>query len=293
MMLAKHYWKKKRGFASADTMEQVFLCYKGKMPKGLPAERWFVHKGSKSYLQHLYHVPVCPPKELTWVDREVRQQSLKGLVAPAEKPKPDNKETPLPQKPVPQKPAPTACKQKPVPQKRRLYRAATNTSEVWFPHDNSGELCKELVWQAGGSEKVKWVLHGTPAAGNGVLGMLESGCNVIALAVDEHHKEHFKKACVEKAAEIALSGKNCPFGSSALLLKAKQLKVIKEVDDDKNKEEKKDAPKVEDPPKKKAKVEAPKKKNKKSEEPKKKKAKVEKSDSSEEEEDSDDATESD
>ena len=112
---------------------------------------------------------------------------------------------------------------------------------------------------------VKWVLHGTPAAGNGVLGALELGCNVIALCADEHHKEHFKKACVEKAAEIALSGKNCPFGSSALLLKAKQLKVIKEVDDDKNKEEKKDAPKVEDPKvepnepkKKKAKVEAPK-----------------------------------
>ena len=77
-MLAKHYWKKKRGFASADTMEEVFLCYKGNMPQGLPAERWFVHKGSNSYLQHLYHVPVCPPKELTWVDREVRHKSFEA-----------------------------------------------------------------------------------------------------------------------------------------------------------------------------------------------------------------------
>ena len=269
-----------------------FCVIKGRCPKAC-----LRNVGSKSYLKHMYHVPICPPKELAWVDREVRQKSLQGLVAAAEKPKLDNEETPQSQEP-----APTACKELALHmRKRKLYKAASNTSEVWFPHDNDRALAKELVWQAGGSEKVKWVLHGTPVAGNGVLGMLESGCNVIALAVDEHHKEHFKKACVEKAAEIALSGKNCPFGSSALLLKAKQLKVIKEVDDDKNKEEKKDDPKVEDPKvepnepkKKKAKVEAPKKKKKKakvedseSEEPKKKKAKVVQSDSSEEDEESD------
>ena len=51
-------------------------------------------KGFKTYLKHMYHVPVCPPKELTWVDTEVRKKSLTGLVAAAEKPKLGSEETP-------------------------------------------------------------------------------------------------------------------------------------------------------------------------------------------------------
>ena len=100
--------------------------------------------------------------------------------------------------------------------------------EVWFPHDHAKHLEKELVWQAGGRDTVRWVLHGTPVAGNGVLGALELGTGVIAVCADEHHQEHLKKALVEKAVELSLSGKNCTFANAALLGKAKQLNLVKD-----------------------------------------------------------------
>ena len=84
----------------------------------------------------------------------------------------------------------TRCREQEFKQhlkKRKFYRQSTDTMEVWFPQDNAKELLKEFVWTAGG-DKVKWVCHGTPAAGNGVVGILEMGCNAMALCQDEHHK---------------------------------------------------------------------------------------------------------
>ena len=100
-------------------------------------------------------------------------------------------------------------------------------STVEFGFDNSEALIKELVWESGGVGVVKWMFYGAPAAGNGVLGALEMGCNVIALAADTHHKEHFQKALLQKAVESSLGGRSVAFGNQALLLRAKQLNVMK------------------------------------------------------------------
>ena len=72
--------------------------------------------------------------------------------------------------------------------KRRWYRLATQTSAVWFPHDNHPDLLKELVWEAG---TPRWVLFGTPASGAGFLGCLEMWLSVILLCEDAHHGKHF------------------------------------------------------------------------------------------------------
>ena len=59
------------------------------------------------------------------------------------------------------------------------------------------------MWEAGGNH-VKWVFYGTPAAGNGVLGVLEMGCSAICLCEDAHHKEHFLKALAQKAVDTSV-----------------------------------------------------------------------------------------
>ena len=53
--------------------------------------------------------------------------------------------------------------------KRKLYRHAADTTQIWFPFEMAVQVAQELVWQSGGTE-VKWVLHGSPGAGNVVLG---------------------------------------------------------------------------------------------------------------------------
>ena len=90
--------------------------------------------------------------------------------------------------------ADSAAQTRPHPgnvKKRRLYRRATEESVVWFPHDNHPDLLKELVWESGNP---RWVLHGTPASGAGVVGCLEIGVSVIALCEDTHHETNLSAA---------------------------------------------------------------------------------------------------
>ena len=57
---------------------------------------------------------------------------------------------------------------------------------VWFPHDNHPDLLKELAWESGNP---RWVLHGTPASGAGVMGLMEMGASVVACCEDAHHEK--------------------------------------------------------------------------------------------------------
>ena len=133
---------------------------------------------------------------------------MASLCADPEEPAPQEADSADADQPPPQEPARPDCQDLLGHFKKcRLSRHPTNVDEVWFPHDHAKELIKEVVWQSGGSETVRWVLHGTPVAGNGVLGVLELGCNVIAVCEDDHDQEHVKKASVEKAVELSLSGK--------------------------------------------------------------------------------------
>lgn len=117
-----------------------------------------------------------------------------------------------------------------------MYRQQTDQDEVWFPHDNPILLIKELVWEAGGSA-VKWVFCGCAAAGNGILGALEMGCNVLALCQDEHHKEHLLKALTEKGVESIIHGGDSAFRNASLYNQAGKIGLARK-EKDKGKEAK-------------------------------------------------------
>ncbi len=168
--MQKHYWRRQRGLANSRSVERLYFCWRGRMPKNIPSERWYVDQGSPLYVEVMFKVPVVPPKELTFVSKTVREASLKRMAAPpapggaadAEDLAEDGEGGPTRQELLQHV------------KRRRLYRQSTGTDEVWFPHDNPIPLMKELVWEAGG-DHVKWVLCGTPAAGNGVAGVLHMG----------------------------------------------------------------------------------------------------------------------
>ena len=50
--------------------------------------------------------------------------------------------------------------------------------------------------------QVKWVLHGTTAAANGVMACIEMGCNVVALCEDGLHTNEFWAALREKSVNL-------------------------------------------------------------------------------------------
>ena len=216
-LLQKWYWKKMRGIANSKSWETVFLCWKGKLPKGMPRSRLYVDKDTSMYNDVVLKVPVVAPKDLTFVGKEVREISLRtmgGVLAPEpdafckddEGAGPDDGAVSA---------AVTGAAAQSDPEyhakvsqhvkRRRLYRQVSGTDVAWFPHDNAADVLKECVWEAGG-DKVRWVLHGTPAAGAGVVGCLEMGASVVCMCDDAHHKSHFEKSLQEKCVEVMLGG---------------------------------------------------------------------------------------
>ena len=193
----------------------------------MPLERWYVDAGSPLYVEVMNKVPVVAPKDLAFVDKTVREISLRRMVAaPAVSAAPADDEAESAAASA--DPAALGDQTGPTPhellqsvKRRRLYRRATGEEVVWFPHDNHTALLKELVWEAGGNH-VKWVFYGTPAAGNGVLGVLEMGCSAICLCEDAHHNEHFLKALEQKAVDMFLLGSSNVFGDADLLAKAQK-----------------------------------------------------------------------
>ena len=106
----------------------------------------------------------------------------------------------------------------------------TLTDAVWFPFDMPVELVKELIWESG-DDRVKWVLHGTPAAGSGVLACVEMGCSVVSLCENDHHRDNYQKALVQKVAESYLHG-TCPaFGTDELQRRFTRLSLSKKSGD--------------------------------------------------------------
>ena len=159
--------------ANSKTYEKVILCWKGNFPKGLPKDRLYVNAGSGLYVDTMVKVPVLHPKDLTYVDAPVLAESLKtmcGLAAEVALEEQDEAPPKVEDEPV----ADSAASVRPLKEhvkKRRLYRQTTGESVVWFPHDNHPDLLKELVWESGSP---RWVLHGTPASGAGIIGCLET-----------------------------------------------------------------------------------------------------------------------
>jgi len=154
--------------------------------------------------------------------------------------------------------------------RRKLYRQATGDQQVWFPFEMAVATAQELVWEAGGNDYVKWVFHGTPGAGNAVLGTTEMNANAIVLCEDDHHKEHFKRHFIQKAAERVCAGQARVFTNPFLAARVLQLF---DKDDSKSKKKTKDKEKQEE--KKEEKKEEKEKKEKKEEKKEKKEEKKE------------------
>jgi hypothetical protein len=81
---------------------------------------------------------------------------------------------------------------------------------------------REFCWEAG---RPRWVIHGTPASGAGILGCLEAGCSVVALCFDDHHRTRFSKFVLERAVEAMVAGTTVAFKDDALQARSVQLSL--------------------------------------------------------------------
>ena len=215
----KWYVKKMRGMANSKTYEKAILCWKGKFPSGLPRDRQYVDAGSELYVDTMLKVPVLHPKALTYVDASVLAESLKTMCGFSDELEEPEEAEEAKVEPV----AASAASMRPLQEhvkKRRLYRTATDESVVWFPHDNHPDLLKEFVWESGSP---RWVLHGTPASGAGIIGCFETGASVVALCEDTHHQKHLEIALRERAVEAMLSGSSRIFKDETLQARALEL----------------------------------------------------------------------
>ena len=232
--LEKYYWLRCRGLANSGTVENMFLCWRTSIPPGIPQTRKFVDAGSKLYVESMTKAPIIIPKDHFYVSAELKDRSLQSKLGSVTnnitKPPAGAAEAAV----VPtsgeaaEAAGPTAdvpsgkCVAAAGSKRRRLYKHDSAETEIWFPHDQPRALMREIIHECGG-DRVKWVFHGTPAAGNGVLGCVESNCCVIAACEDELHAEHFKRAILQKGVEAFLSGGAPIFGSPFLAAKAQSL----------------------------------------------------------------------
>ena len=112
----------------------------------MPLERWYVDAGSPLYVEVMNKVPVVAPKDLAFVDKTVRETSLRRMVAaPAVSAAPADDEAESAAASA--DPATLGDQTGPTPhellqsvKRRRLYRRATGEEVVWLPHDNHGAL---------------------------------------------------------------------------------------------------------------------------------------------------------
>jgi hypothetical protein len=223
------YWKRQRGIANSKSLEVALYCYKGKSPKNQPKNRMHVDAGSCLFDSVLRNVPVLAPKHQAFVSKEVRETSLRSMQGVTQSYTNDERERleamhddddgmglDQPNGDAQQEAILTAQR------KRQLYKQPSKTDVPWFPHDNDMALLKEFCWESG---TPRWVLHGTPAGGAGVLGCLEAGCSVVALCYDDHHRTHLTKILLERAVEAMVAGTAQVFKDEALLARSIELNV--------------------------------------------------------------------
>ena len=222
---------RKRGLANCRSKEPIWLIFKGKRPKEMPSKRLYVDEGSPLFYEVIQRVPLLPPKFGTLVSKSVREESLKQMVGvPEEEDPAEIEKAKLAEDATEEECGTGGTGVNPVAaaasarKKRKLYRQATGEEQLWFPHDNSVDLLKELCWESG---KPRWVIFGTPAAGAGVHGCFEMNASVVALCYDDHHRQHFNKACLERAVELMVAGASTVFKDSELHARSAELKLRK------------------------------------------------------------------
>ena len=77
------HFKRARGLANSKSLEPVFLCWKGPLPRCVAKKRLFVDEGSTTFQQVMKSVPVVHPKLQAYVSSEVRDASLATMTGVA------------------------------------------------------------------------------------------------------------------------------------------------------------------------------------------------------------------
>ena len=101
---------------------------------------------------------------------------------------------------------------------RALFRQMSADQVVWFPLDNSPALMRELAHEA----QARWAVHGTPASGVGVLGLICAGLTVLAIAKDKAHAEQLYQ-CVLQRVSQELCTPSSPLAEAALCARASEV----------------------------------------------------------------------
>ena len=68
---------------------------------------------------------------------------------------------------------------------------------VWFPLDNAPSLIQEIVHET----QAQWVIHGTPASGVGITGLVHLNVPVVAMVNSASHAEWLRKCLLQRAIE--------------------------------------------------------------------------------------------
>ena len=239
------HFQRQGGIANSRNHEVLLCCYKGKAPKQLAKTRVHVDPGSSVFTEVVRNVPVLAPKCHAMVSRDIRETTLFSMigvdVAAEERKDPDFVAPAMTEEEAATAGTKTATADASkalvtqVKKKRKLYRQLTGTEVPWFPHDNAVELLKELCHEAG---QPRWVYFGTPAGGAGIHGCIESGCSVMALCFDEHHKTNLAPFLVQRAVEAMLGRNTLVFNNDKLFARAKELKLATDDPKDAKKNEK-------------------------------------------------------
>ena len=230
-------WRQQQGLANSKSVEPLLCAFKKKLPKAMPKHRKFVDPGSPMFNEVMRNVPILILRSHAYVSKAVRAESLGNMTGsastmdPEEREKAEQKEKQAAEADglnqseaaSPEKlQAEDRVRLLGALKKRKFYKQTEDQELMWFPHDNSPEFLKELCHEA---KRPRWVFFGTPAGGAGILGCLEMGCSVVALAYDEHHRMHLHQALLMRAVESMATGESSVFKEYSLQERCERLKL--------------------------------------------------------------------
>ena len=152
--------------------KELFSIALGQAPRDFKKSRMYVDAGSRTYVESLLRVPVALSKELGLVSRQVYEDWTKTtqshMVCAANPGDDDMDSEASGQEEDAESPDRAVRRRQYAKRGTALGRQPSGDEVMLFPHDNSGLLLKELVYEV----DPKWVIHGTPALGAGIYGIM-------------------------------------------------------------------------------------------------------------------------
>ena len=203
-----------RGFATSSYRENVYICWKGRVPKVSTRCRKFISAGSRVSDDTLFNVPVLATDERPHVDPATKDKVLIGS-AWMGKSMVDDEEEAAPQTDsesvgsasggdAAETPSKKKKKASKVRRGRALTRTPTDANHVpMFSHPIHPSIIKELMHSLEG----KWCIMGTPESGCGATGCLSPHISkpVIAICRNSAHAAAMKDLMEEHIVNSMLS----------------------------------------------------------------------------------------